>query len=190
MIAALIALGVASTPALSQSQDAGWIFGAAGGSSKFKDGCPGVLAPGSTCDDKDVAWKVFAGYQFNNYFGFEFGYADLGEVTQSTAGTTATFEATGIEMVLVATIPIDQQFSLFAKWGLFSWELDRTIVGAGAGTTESSGKEITYGFGVKYNFTRNIALRLEWQRYMDVGDVSTTGISHVDVGLFGIAFKF
>lgn len=191
LIAALIALGFASMPAFSQSQDAGWILGAAGGTSKYRDGCPGVLAPGSTCDDKDIAWKVFGGYQFNSYFGFEFGYADLGEVKQSATGVgTATFETTGIEMVLVATLPINQQFGLFAKWGLFSWQLDRTITGTGAGTTEASGKELTYGFGVKYNFTRSIALRLEWQRYMDVGDVSTTGISDVDVGLFGIAFKF
>lgn len=190
LIAALIALGVSSTPALAQSQDAGWILGAAGGTSKFKDGCPGVLAPLTSCDDKDVAWKVFGGYQFNSYFSFELGYVDLGEVKQSAPGVEATFEGTGIETVLVATLPIDQQFALFAKWGLFSWELDRTITGTGAGTTEASGKEITYGFGVKYNFTRSIALRLEWQRYMDVGDQSTTGISHVDVGLLGIAFKF
>jgi len=191
LLAALIAFGVASTPAQSQSQDAGWFLGASGGIAKVRDGCPGVTVPGSTCDDSDTAWRVFGGYQFNSYFGYELGYADLGEVTQSVAGVgSATFETKAVDMALVLTLPIDPQLALYGKWGIFYWELDRTITGVGAGTTEATGTDITYGFGIKYSLTRNFALRMEWQRYRDVGDAATTGTSNVDVASLGIAFKF
>lgn len=190
MTAALFALGVLSTPAL--SQDAGWFVGAGGGLSKFDDGCTGIVTgPGTTCDDRGTAWKVFGGYQFNANFGYELGYADLGETTRSFAGIgSVTFEAKVYEMTLVATIPIDQQFSFYGKWGLFHWDFDRTIVGTGAGTTNTSGRDTTYGLGLKYNFTKNVALRMEWQRYFDVGDPDTTGRTTVDVSGVSVVFKF
>lgn len=189
LAAALLALGVASTPAL--SEDAGWFFGAGGGISKFKGGCAGVIiGPGSECDDRGTYWKVFGGYQFNSYFGYEVGYADLGELTRSIAGvSTDTLEAKAVEMVLVATVPFDQTLAVYGKYGLYHWEIDRTVVGVGAGTTEASGRDSTYGFGVKYSLGRNIALRMEWQRYLNVGD-AVTGTFDVDVALLGVVLKF
>lgn len=190
LIAALIALGAAAPPALSQSQDAGWFLGAGGGVSSAQDLCPGASTPGFTCDNRGTAWKVFAGYQFNSNFGYELAYTSLGKQTASLVGvTTATFETTAIDMVLVLTIPIDR-FSLYGKWGLAIFDLERTIVGTGAGTTEAKGKEITYGFGLGYNLTKRMALQMEFQHYMDVGDVDTTGTSDINVGSFRIAFKF
>jgi len=189
MTAALFALGVVSTPAL--AQDAGWFVGAGGGLSKVDDGCPGGVVPGFTCDDKDASWRVFGGYQFNANFGYELGYANLGKTTQSAAGVgSATFEAKAFEMTLVLTIPISEQYSFYGKWGIFRWDLDRIIVGVGASTTKTSGKDTTYGLGVKYNFTKSVALRVEWQRYFDVGDPDTTGRSDVDVSGVSVVFKF
>ena len=189
-IAALIAAGAASAPALSQSQDAGWFIGAAGGSASYRDACPAAVAAGFTCDNHGVAWKVFGGYQFTSWLGYELAYGDLGKATQSQVGVwTADFETTAIDMVLVLTVPLDR-FSLYAKWGLAVWELERTITGAGAGSTNAKGSDITYGFGMGYNVTKSIALQLEWQRYKDVGDINTTGITNIDVGYFRVAFKF
>lgn len=189
LTAALFALGVISTPAL--SQDAGWFAGLGGGLSKFDDGCPGGAVPGFTCDDRGASWRIFGGYQFNANFGYELGYANLGETTQSTAGVGSdTFEAKAFEMTLVVTIPFNQWYSLYGKWGIFRWDLDRTTVGAGAGTTSTSGKDKTFGLGVKYNFAKNIALQMEWQRYLDVGDPGTTGRSNVDDYGVSVVFKF
>ncbi len=190
LVAALLALGVASTPAL--SQDGGWIFGAGGGQAKAKTGCPDVSTPGFTCDDSGNAWKVFAGYQFNPYIGYEFGYADLRKVTeQSQAGVgTATFDVKVIDIVLVGTIPFGQQFSLFGKIGGFSWDVDVTVTGTAPGTNSATGKGMTYGFGAKYNLTRNFALRLERQRYLDVGEESVTGKSDITVDLLSVVFQF
>jgi OOP family OmpA-OmpF porin len=187
--AALVALGVASTPVL--SQDGGWIFGAGGGQARAKTGCPEAFIPGFTCDDSGSAWRVFGGYQFNPYIGYEVGYADFRKVTeQSSAGVTATFDANAIDIVFVGTIPFSQQFSLFGKIGVFRWDLDVTVTGTASGTNNAKGKNMTYGFGAKYNFTRNFALRLERQRYLDVGEESVTGKSDINVDLLSVVFQF
>lgn len=188
LAAALFAFGALSTPAL--SQDAGWFIGGGGGISKFDDGCPGGVAPGFSCDDKGNSWRVFGGYQFNANFGYELGYADLGKSTLSTATSSASFKAKTYEMVFVITLPFNQWYSFYAKWGIFHWDVDRTVDGAGAGTASANGKDTTAGLGLKYNFTKSIELKMEWQRYYDVGDPSITGRTNInDYGL-SVAYKF
>lgn len=186
LVAALLALGVASTPAL--SQDSGWIIGAGGGRSQYTNGCLQPVAPGAACDDGASTWRAFFGYQFNAYLGYEIGYADFGKMKQSVGGVdVATFETTAIDAVFVATIPVGESFGFFGKLGYFSWDLDRNI--AGVGTTSVSGGDMTYGFGVKYNLTKNISLRAERLRYLHVGDEALTGSADVIVDLLSLAIR-
>jgi OOP family OmpA-OmpF porin len=183
---ATLALGMVSTPAL--PQDAGWYIGAAGGQSKTRGTCPN---PPLECDDKGSAWKVFGGYQFNPYIGFEIGYTDLGTVVeQSIPGVTAAeFEATTIDTVLFIALPLTPQFSLFIKGGIYRWDLDRTVT-PGNVKTSTDGTDQTWGMGAKYNFSSNFALRFDWQRYKDVGDPAVTGKADMEVYLIGVVFKF
>jgi len=183
----LLALVTVSAPAL--SQDAGWFIGAGGGQSKFRDGCATFAGPG-TCDDNGAFWKVFGGYQFNSFFGFEIGYADFGKNEQTTTGVGSdTFDATGAEAVLVVTVPFTQDFGIYGKYGIYRWDVERVVTGPGAMSVDTDGRDITFGFGARYNFTKSFSLRLEWQRYQNMGD-AFTGDFDVDTGLIGIAFKF
>jgi OmpA family protein len=117
LFAALVLLGVASTPAL--SQDGGWVIGGGGGRSYYGGGCLQPVAPGVTCDDGATAWRAFVGYQFNSYFGYEIGYANLGKMKQTLGGVdAATFETTVIDAVLVVSVQASQGFGFFAKWGI------------------------------------------------------------------------
>ena len=186
LTAALVALGVASAPAQSQERDDGWFIGAGGGISKFKNGCT-ILSGAGTCDDNGAYWKAYGGYRFNPYFSFELGYADFGEVKRETGAASATMEATGIDIVLVATMPLNREFSLFAKYGLYRWDVDVAV--SGAGEVSAKGKDVTYGFGANYHFTKNIAARMEYQKYFNAGD-AVTGTYDIDAGLLGIVFKF
>src|SRR3989442_10542839 len=121
--AALFTLVAASTPAL--SQDTGWYGGIGIGQSKFKDSCSGVSGPGIACEEKDTAWKIFGGYQFNRNFAGEFGYTDLGKTTLSITGFgSASIGAKGFELSGVGTLPVSQQFSVYGRLGLFHWDVD------------------------------------------------------------------
>jgi OOP family OmpA-OmpF porin len=187
----LAAALTAAAPA--PAQDTGFYAGGALGQAKAKDFCSQITAGGFVggCDDKDTAWKIFGGYQLNPNLGVELGYVDLGDFTANGtvlgAPVSASAEAKGFELVGVGSLPFTQQLSGYAKAGAFRWDVDtRTTVGSAG----DKGTDFTYGLGLKYDFTRNIAGRLEFQRYNNVGETSTTGQSDVNLWTAGVMFKF
>jgi OOP family OmpA-OmpF porin len=184
LIAAGLALGAVPTPAL--SQDASWYAGLGIGYLKTDGTCPGAAAAGVPCDDKGTTWKIFGGYQFNTYLGYELGIVDLGDRTAFVSGLgVANAKFRIFEMLLVGTLPVSQRLSLYGKAGIFQWDADFDFPSGVAGSADANGNDFTYGLGVKYDVTRNAALRLEWQRYDDVGDAATTGRFKADV--FGVS---
>jgi OOP family OmpA-OmpF porin len=153
-------------PGVALSQDIpGWYLGFGIGQSTFKGTC---------CDDTDTAGKILGGYQFSRNFDLEFAYADLG---QAKAGNV-TFGATGLEATGVGMLPLGRSgFSALARGGLFIWKADLKAPGS---STDANGTNLTYGLGLKFDFNRDFAARVEWQRYKDVGDVSRTGQTDID----------
>lgn len=196
--AALFAVLAASltTPFAANAQDSGFYAGGAFGQTKAKDTCEGVPIP---CDDKDTSWKIFGGYQINKNFGAELGYVDLGKATAAgtISGVTvnASIKAKAWELVGVGTIPFADNFSAYGKLGFFRWDVDASVSAtvpgfSVAGSIGDRGTDFTYGLGLKYDFTKNLAARLEWQRYNNIGNHATTGKSDVDLFSLGVVFKF
>ena len=180
LAAILVSLGTLSTPALSQDIPA-WYVGIGIGQSKAKGACDGVSGPGITCDDTDTAGKILGGYQFSKNFALELGYADLGQAKATFSGSgSATIGTKGFELTGIGMLPIGDRFSVLARAGLFHWNVDAKDGSGLVGSASASGTDLTFGFGVKFDFTKDFAIRGEWQRYKDVGDVNTTGQSDVD----------
>lgn len=177
-----LVLSFASAPAL--AQDSSWFVGLGVSYLKADEACPGAAA-GAACDDKATIWKIFGGYQFNSYLGIELGLSDMGDWPASVTGLgAATAKLRVFETVFVGTLPLSQRFSIYGKGGIYQWDADYEFPAGVAGSADANGKDYTYGAGVKFNFTRNTALRLEWQRYNKVGDPATTGSFNADV--FGV----
>src|SRR3546814_9418271 len=86
-------------------------------------------------------------YQFNQWFGLEAGYADLGELEPGVAGQS--LEASSAYFTAVGTLPFTDKFSGYAKAGFQRWDLDTSIPGL-AGTGDDSGTDPTYGLGLQY----------------------------------------
>ena len=184
ILAALVSvLSLGSAPAL--SQDTGFYAGASFGQTKIKDfDCTGT----TSCDDKDTGMSIFGGYQFTKNFAVEGGYTDLGKASQSAGGLSASFEASGFEISAVGIFPINPQWSVYGKLGMFMWDLDvKTNFG---GNLSEDGTDLTYGIGVRWSFAKNLAAQLQWQRYKDIGDDATTGKSDVDMLSVGLLFRF
>lgn len=193
----LVAATAGISPVALAQQDAGFYAGGSLGQAKLKDACTGLTDIGfvGSCDDKDTAWKIFGGYQFNRNLGVEAGYTDLGEATAT--GTvlglpvSAKAKAKGFEILGVGTFPINEQFAVYGKAGFFRWDVDSSATGGGVSVAiGDKGTDFTFGLGLKYNFTKNVAARLEFQRYNDVGNDATTGQSDVNVWSLGLQFKF
>ena len=179
-ICALVAVPVVA-------QDSGFYAGGHIGQSKAKDACDGLAGAGVTCDDKDTAWKILGGYQLNRMLGIELGYTDLGEVSARGPGGTANVESTALELVGVAGFPIGERFSLYGKAGVYRGETDAS--GTAIGSASETNNDLTFGFGARFDLSRNVALRAEWQRYADMGG-GAIGEADVDVLSIGALFRF
>ena len=187
---AVAALGAAafSLPAMAQMSMSSAYIGGGLGQSKFKDGCGGSF-PGVSCDDKDTAFKIFGGYQFNKNIAAEVGYTDLGKAKASGGGVTAEAKATAIELDAVGAFPVWQQLSILGRLGLYYGEgkLDAPGVSGKKNTTD-----LTYGLGVGWDFTKNLGVRGEWQRYskMKFEAAGTSGDSDIDVLGVSVLWRF
>lgn len=188
MAAVISAAMIVPVVSHAQSQDRGFYAGASIGQSDVQDGCDGLSGvAGISCDDSDSAWKIFGGYRLNPNLAVELGYTDLGEISASGFGVNVSAESSAWELVGVGSFPINNQFSIYGKLGMYRAETDgRSNVGVAA---DESNTGLTFGFGVAYNFTRAVAVRAEWQKYSDVGG-GNVGESDVDVMSVGLVVNF
>ena len=113
--------------------------------------------------ESDTGFKYYAGLTLNNNLGFEVSYVDLGQYID---GTLAQY---GIAFQAVGYFPVSNSFNLIGKVGIFSWTVD--VDGFYA---YDDGNDLTYGFGVQYDFDNRISIRGEWEQFSDVagGDIT------------------
>jgi OmpA-OmpF porin, OOP family len=173
-ILAIAALAFAGSTAAQQPSMSSVYLGGTIGQSESKDGCNNV----PNCDDKDTAWRILGGYQFNRYFAAELGYHDLGEAS-TPAGAV---EGTAWELVGIGSYPIVDKFSVYGKLGLYRGELE-------APGAEETNSDLTYGVGLQYDFLKNVGVRGEWQRYSKMGGGNITE-TDVDVLSVGVVYRF
>ena len=142
--ARLAILGLATAMAFTGpafAQDASFYLGGSIGQAEAEGVCDDLqtivtgIGTVSSCDEKDSAWKLFGGYQFNRHFAIEASYFDYGSVSASgqTFGVPfrITGDATAFGLAAVGILPIANHFSLFGKLGLLRTEVD--VTGSGAG---------------------------------------------------------
>jgi opacity protein-like surface antigen len=167
VVGLLGALAMLTVPAAAMAQKAGaspWYVGLHFGQSDIDE-----------VNETDTAFRILGGYQFNKTFAAELAYTDFGSV--DVLGTSVKGHA--IELVGVASWPLADRFSVYGKLGFNQGEIE-------AGGASDDSIELTYGIGVRYDFSPNMGARLEWQQYPDVGD----GATDVSVLSVGIVFKF
>ena len=188
-----------STPSFAQDQeeDTKWYFGAGGGTTTVDMGITNLTGT-ALLDDESSGWKIFAGYQINKYFGLEAGYADLGDATLTgnngdtfvVDGTTLTFTANGAKLTAEAKtilvealvmLPLGDMtdnnimgyFTPFVKLGVNFWTLDYSASASNVSqvSTDDDGTGVVFGGGLNINIIRNLAVRVEYERFQMEEDV-------------------
>lgn len=123
-------------------------------------------------DDDDTGWKVFVGYQYLHWLGFEASYVDFGGVSNSRTINNTQFKTdvdlTGWDGFMVGTLPIGP-VDLFAKVGAISLNVDGDVKANGNKQSNSeSDTQLAYGVGAAYNFGRgHWGLRVEAEGFDD-----------------------
>lgn len=215
---AILATVVFSNSALSQ----GAYIGGSLGQSDFKDGCNSinddVLFQGN-CDEKDLAFKALVGYQLTPYFGVEAFYTDFGELSikgdypETTIGVLLPIvipgyhwederEVDGYGIAITLKLPLSKQFFISSKVGAFRWDIERKILisggfgGTQSATDDDSGIDMMFGFGADYSLSESITMRVEWERYKNVGggddfnNIIPTDKTDIDFISAGFVYNF
>lgn len=163
-------------------------------------------AGGSTSTDRtDTAYKIAVGLQANPYVALEAQYIDLGKSTYKGAisgpggsfSTKADFETSGLGANLVGTLPLDD-FALFAKVGYHYLKTKTSVKLAGNIISGSDSETVrkwtpSFGVGASYNFTKELAVVAEYERYQDVADKKIDGVNvkhNIDLASVGLRYNF
>jgi OOP family OmpA-OmpF porin len=187
--ATAMALGLISMPALA-ADDQGFYAGAGAGlfGVEVND-----FEAGIGFDDDDTGFRIFGGWQFNEYFGLEAGYGDGGTASE-TIGDLATLgieadvdiDVSGFDILVTGTIPFSDTFYGYAKAGMFFWDADiaatlREDDGDGGvivtqDSASESGEDLAYGAGLGIDFDDQFGARIEYMWY-DVSDADADFVS-------------
>ncbi len=153
------------------------------------------IASSTLIDSHETAWKLFGGYQFNDIIAAEVAYNDLGRfkgVTSisvpapaSTAG--GTWDASAISVSAVATYQLASRFGFLFKGGLAVTRLNASVSQFSANETRV---QPLLGVGVKFDATKTIGIRGEFERFNNVGDGDKTGQSVINVWSVSALFRF
>ena len=206
--ASLVVLCTLAGQANAQQPQRGWYAGASAGQSSADVSSNGLVVIGATAstvtvEDTDTGYKAYGGYRFGRHLAVEAGYVDLGSfgatrhVTSPGIGSLkAETSVSGIFGQAVGIIPLGERFSLFATGGLFANEVKTTLSSTGGvvlvGQRSESHSDVNakLGVGAGFDFTPNFGVRVEWERFFQVGDDSVGGKSDLDLLSIGIVVRF
>jgi OmpA-OmpF porin, OOP family len=204
----LVGFAAMNSP-LAVAEDARWYGGVSVGQSRAKidDGRitsellgSGLTATSISDDNRDSAWKLLGGYKFNRNFALEGGYFNLGQFgftsTTTPAGSlNGKIKLQGLNLDLVGTLPIDDRFSVFGRFGMQYAQAKDNFSGTGAVVVTNSGPSktqanIKLGLGVQYDVGQpgGLSVRGEWERYRVNDAVGNRG--DIDMLSVGLVFLF
>jgi OOP family OmpA-OmpF porin len=158
----------------------------------------GLSTTAMSRDERDTAYRVFGGYQFNRYIGLEAGAFGLGRFgfrsTTVPEGTlTGQIKLQGLNLDLVGTLPLSERWSAIGRVGAQGAHAHDTFRGTGAVNVlnaNPSKSEVNYkvGAGLQYEINPSFFLRGEVERYRINDAVGNRG--DIDVWSVSLVFPF
>lgn len=203
----LAGLIVFASPMTLAADNAGWYIGGNVGQSRAdidEDGIrDGLQAGGLTMtsideDIREFGFKVFGGYQFNQYFALEGGYFDLGKFSYTAntlpAGTlNGSSKIKGVNLDLVGFLPFTDRFSAFGRIGVNHAKTSDSFTGTGMvnvldGSPSKRDTNYKFGVGLQYALTPSLGLRGEAERYRINDAIGNKG--DIDLLSVGLVYRF
>ena len=170
---------------------------------------PDAIFVDSELDDSDKGWGLHIGYRFTRYVAAEVGYLDLGEFLYANQvqmdvlsaplifNSDVRFQVSGPFASVLGMFPINERFDVHVRGGiLFSDtrmrvrfvavepDLPETFF---SGEVRDSEKDFFAGIGATWNINPSYSLRVEYQRFLDVGG---DNVGETDVDLISASLLF
>lgn len=120
--------------------------------------------------------NVIGGYDFTNYFAVE-GEALFGLGDENVGGIDASLEY-ALGLYAKAQYPLNEQFSIFARAGYVTAELEASVGGLSASDSEDG---LAYGAGAEFAFAGPNAVRFDYTRFDfdDGAESDNFGLSYI-----------
>ncbi|MBV8666227.1 MAG: outer membrane beta-barrel protein [Burkholderiaceae bacterium] len=148
----------------------------------------------SSTMSEPATYKLEVGYQLDDNLALEGGYIGSKTVNYSAAGgnlnspVLATSRINGWNLVGVATAPLGNGFGLLGKFGFANMQVLGHAKSSGFSDFTSGGAmDITFGIGAKYDFTKQLFVRLDVDRF-SVGSSNVSSRSTIATLNFGYKF--
>jgi OOP family OmpA-OmpF porin len=132
---------------------------------------------GSPCDDDSVGGGLYGGYDFSQYFALEGGLDLLGDFkTNLGADKLGDGLLKAVSLTPKFSFPVSEELDLFAKIGgaYLNYDGDNDVVPTGS-------------LGLEYQFAKEFAARLEYQRYQGFSD---SIVDDLDVNFFALGISY
>ena len=186
-----LALGLVACAPVYAAEQPGWFFGISLTRPEFQQEASGIKLVARD----DVNRKLSAGYRFSPYWQAELNYLDLTKpgLTPNAllAGASPDTRGRGLQLVGTGTLPVTQKFGLYGKLGAMHSNLESscatnilTCAGSDRGT------DVSYGVGLRYDFTQTVSVKGEWERFRRFGGRDVVGDVDKDFFSVGVGFKF
>jgi OOP family OmpA-OmpF porin len=180
VISGVAALGLVMSVAAHAEREPGFYVGAGVGSGTLDFDQNDFTVAG--VDDSDTAFKVYAGYTFNQFISLEAAYIDAGEPAEQINSVTLQFDLSAVNVSVIGHLPLTESFELFGKAGLASYDYDAVLSfnGLTVGGGDDSDQDVSYGFGGAYSFPGPFEIRGEYEFIeIDSGSYDVVSLSGV-----------
>jgi OOP family OmpA-OmpF porin len=139
--------------------------------------------------NSNIGGKLFAGYNFNQYFGLEAGYSMFASTTNKATvnNTTASakYSMNAASLVGKAYLPVQQQFNLYALGGAaevystvnYSNNTNDVVTvtnGLTSGSKTTRALRPVYGVGASYDVNSHVTTGLEFSHIQGKGNTNTS----------------
>ncbi|MEO5692069.1 MAG: outer membrane beta-barrel protein [Usitatibacter sp.] len=179
----------------------------------------GGTVTNSAFDDKDSGFRIFGGYRFLPWLGVELNYADIGasrlrtdvqtiDAPFNTGAVVLDRKISGFGADLVFSAPLGERASIFGRVGAVQSRLEANaklsgLINFTSGNTLDRERTTTvnetvtrFGLGADYMLSRNLGIRLDWERWLsvgkkfEIGGQGTTGEADTDFYSVGVIYRF
>ena len=124
----------------------------------------------------DPGVRLKLGYKYSRFFSVEGQFVDFGrapsDVFSSPGNLASAFRSTGFGVDTVATLPVWRSLSFYGRMGAYRGDVRNPFAAystALLGDSASRGTRLRYGLGMRYDFTRALGIRAEFEHYSPLG---------------------
>lgn len=154
-------------------------------------------------DDEDTAWGGLVGYRIARYAAVELSYLNLGTLEANDPAIMSfnpvvrdtlhrELQTRGPSASVLGILPVSDEWELYLRAGVLFADVEVSFGALGAIPPSSTtyGNEVAlWGGGAQFNWGEHWSVRLEFQRFVEIGAEDREGEADIDLISVGVLYR-